>query len=83
MKSGTITEHDLQRIITAVEHKMDVQPLEEPQVLVHDLDSDTEEGHIVDLDKMICTCSDFEYNCSNEQYCKHVFRTIFEKHHML
>lgn len=80
MEEGTITSHELERIITAVEHEMKLNPIEKPQVVVKDLDSDSDEGHVVNLSKLTCTCDDFEYNCDSNQYCKHVFRVVFEKH---
>lgn len=83
MKEGLITSHDLERIITAVEHKMEIRPLDKPEVVVKDLDSDSDEGHVVNLDRLDCTCSDFEHNCDSKQYCKHIFRAVFEKHRML
>ena len=90
MQEGNITKHQLERLITAVEHEMDIDPLVEPRVAVTDRDSDSNEAHVVDMDNLTCTCSDYEYNCkpeedspSDSKYCKHVFRAVFEKHRML
>lgn len=83
MKEGSITKHDLERIIRAVEHDMELHPIEKPEVIVQDKDSDTDEGHVVNIDKLNCTCSDMQYNCSDGQYCKHIFYAVFKKHRML
>lgn len=83
MKEGHIDKFDLERIIRAVEHDMEINPLEKPRVVVKDLDSENGDGHVVNLDRMDCTCDDYEYNCDSDQYCKHVFRAVFEKHRML
>jgi hypothetical protein len=83
MKEGTVTKFDLERIITAIEHRMKIEPEEKPKVVVTDLDSDSSDGHVVNLDKLTCTCPDYEYNCRKDNYCKHIYRTVFEKHRML
>jgi len=83
MKEGNITKFDLERIITAVEHSMEINVLEYPELVVEDLESETGEGHVVNLERMDCTCEDYEYNCGEEQYCKHLFRAVFEKFRMV
>jgi len=83
MKQGLITKHDLDRIINAAEHEMQIKPVEKPRVVVKDLESESDESHIVDLDKPSCTCKDFEYNCKDNEYCKHIFHVVFRKHGML
>ena len=83
MKEGNPTKHQLERIIRAIEHEMEIRPLEKPEVVVQDKDSDSGDGHIVNLDKMTCTCHDFDFNCENGEYCKHLFRAVFEKHRMI
>lgn len=83
MIEGYIDDHQAKRFVRSVAHEMRVEPIEEPRVVVTDIDSDGEEGHVVDLDKLTCTCPDFEYNCDDEQYCKHVYRTVLVRSGML
>lgn len=83
MKEGYIDAHDLERIVAAIEHEMKVEPIEQPEVVVTDLESDSEISHVVNLERMDCTCDDYEYNCDEEEYCKHIFRAVFEKFRML
>ena len=83
MREGVISKHDLDRIINAVEHEMELKPVEKPRVAVKDLESDSDDSHMVNLDYLSCTCKDYKYNCSEHQYCKHVFRVLFEKHRMI
>lgn len=83
MKQGTITKDDLNRIVKAVEHEMEIKPIEEPKVVVEDKESDSDDAHIVDLHDLHCTCSDFEYNCIENMYCKHIFHVVFRKHGLI
>lgn len=76
MKQGKITKFDIERIIRAVEHELKVKPLEKPRVVVKDLDTEGDEGHVVDLDKLECTCDDYEYNCGEHQSCKHIHYAV-------
>jgi len=80
MKEGLITKHDLDRIVNAVEHEMELKPVEKPRVVVKDLESKSDESHIVNLEKgnISCTCKDWKYNCKEGEYCKHCFRAMFE-----
>ena len=83
MKEGLITKHDLDRIINAVEHEMKLKPIEKPKVVVKDLESDSDDSHVVDMEALNCTCSDFKYNCDSTECCKHIWRAVFERHRML
>jgi|APHM01.1.fsa_nt_gi SWIM zinc finger. len=83
MQQGKATEHQLKRILKSIDNDINIQPIEKPKVVVEDTDSDTDESHIVNIDNLTCTCSDMEYNCSDGQYCKHVFHVVFRKHGML
>lgn len=83
MREGEPTKHQIERIIRAIEQEMEIEPLEQPEVVVTNLDSDSQEGHVVNLEKLRCSCDDFEYNCDSGEYCKHIFRVIFEKHRMI
>lgn len=83
MQEGKPTKHQIERCIRAIEHSMELKPLEKPEVVVYDKDSDTGEGHIVNLDEMTCTCKDFEFNCDDGEYCKHQWRVVLEKHGMI
>ena len=83
MREGVISKHDLDRIINAVEHEMKLKPIEKPRVVVKDLESESDDSHIVNLEDLECSCKDYEYNCSEHQHCKHIFRVLFEKHRML
>lgn len=83
MREGVITKHDLDRIINAVEHEMKIKPIEKPKVVIKDLESESDESHIVNLDKLTCTCKDYEYNCNENQYCKHIYNIVFKKHKMI
>lgn len=83
MKEGEPTKHQLERIIRAIEHEMEIRPLEKPEVVVQDITSDSGDGHVVNLEKLRCSCSDFEYNCEPGEYCKHIWRAVFEKHRMI
>lgn len=83
MREGKITKHDLERIIDAVEHEMEVEPLEKPRVAITDLESKSDDSHVVDMQTLTCTCSDFEYNCNSGQYCKHIYSVVFRRHRML
>lgn len=83
MEEGCIDKHDLNRIITAVEHDMIIEPLEKPRLVVKDVDTEGNEGHVVQFEKLECTCEDYTCNCNNDQYCKHIYRTVFAKHNML
>jgi methyl coenzyme M reductase subunit D len=83
MREGKITKHDLERIIDAVEHEMEVEPLDKPRVAVSDLESESDDSHVVDIQTLTCTCPDFEYNCRSGQYCKHIYSVVFRRHRML
>lgn len=83
MKNGLITKHDLDRIINAVEHEMQIKPVDKPRVVVKDIESESDDSHIVDMESLTCSCKDYEYNCDSDEYCKHIYRVIFEKHRML
>jgi len=83
MKEGIITKHDLDRIVNAVEHEMKLKPVEKPRVVVKDIESQSDESHIVNLQKLTCTCKDYEFNCKDNEYCKHIFRVVFEKHRIV
>jgi len=83
MKNGLITKHDLDRIINAVEHEMKIRPADKPRVVVKDIESDSDDSHVVDMEALTCSCKDYKYNCDETEYCKHIYRVIFEKHRML
>lgn len=83
MKSGHIDKFDLERIIKSVEHEYSIEPIEKPRVAVGDDDTDRDDSHVVNLKELTCTCDDFKYNCDENQYCKHIYRTVFEKHRMV
>lgn len=83
MKEGNITKHDLERIIDAVEHEMELNPLEKPKVAVQDLESKGDDSHVVDMERLSCTCPDYEYNCDSSEYCKHIYTVVFRRHRML
>jgi len=83
MKNGLITKHDLDRIINAVEHEMKIRPADKPRVIVKDLESDSDDSHIVDIEALECTCKDFKYNCKDGEYCKHCYHVVFKKHRMI
>jgi len=83
MIDGVITKHDLDRIVDAVEHEMEVKPIEKPRVVVKDTESDSDDSHMVNIEDLTCSCKDFEYNCNDEEYCKHLFHVVFRKHGML
>lgn len=83
MRQGHISKHDLERIIDGVEHEMIITPLEKPRVRVNDLDSDSDDAHVVNLDELSCTCPDYEYNCTEREYCKHIYAVVFKKHGMI
>jgi len=83
MRAGTISKHDLERIIDAVEHQMEIKPIEEPRVVIKDTDTDSDTSHIVNLYRLTCTCEDYEYNCKKHEYCKHIFHVVFKKHGMM
>jgi hypothetical protein len=83
MKEGTITKDDLDRIVKAVEHEMKIKPVEQPRVVVKDIESESDDAHMVNLDDLHCSCSDFKYNCPENVYCKHILHVIFKKHGMI
>lgn len=83
MKQGTITKDDIDRIVKAVEHEMKIKPIDKPKVVVEDIESDSDDAHIVDLGELHCTCSDFEYNCRDGVYCKHLIHVVFRKHGLI
>jgi len=90
MEHRYIDDFDLKRIAKAVEENLIVKPIEKPKVVVENHDRDEITGHVVNLQKMDCTCDDYEYNCKSEEkdtgdnkFCKHLYRTVFEKHSML
>jgi hypothetical protein len=83
MKEGLVTKHDLDRIVNSIEHEMEIKPVEKPRVVVKDIESDSDDSHIVDLESLTCTCKDFEFNCNDSEYCKHIFHVIFKKHRMI
>jgi len=83
MKSGHIDRFDLERIIKSVEHEYSIDPIEKPKVAVGDEQSDSDSSHIVNIEQLTCTCKDFKFNCDEDQYCKHIYRVIFEKHRMV
>lgn len=77
MKRGEITEHQLERIVKAVNHNIDVTQLYDETYAVSDGDSESEEDHVVHTDDLYCSCGDYEYNCGAGQYCKHVYAVVF------
>jgi hypothetical protein len=83
MKEGTITSHEVERILAAVEHDMDVEVLDENRIAISDNDTDSDSTHIVNLSMLTCSCPDYEYRCNEDQYCKHIFRAIFVELGML
>jgi len=90
MKDGYIDDFDLKRIIKAVEEDLVVKPLEKPEVVVQHHKDDNTTAHVVNLEKLTCTCEDFKFNCKPEEkelgdnkYCKHLIRAVLEKHRML
>jgi hypothetical protein len=83
MQQGKATEHQLKRILKSINHELRIEPIEKPKVIVKDIDSNTDESHIVNIEQLTCTCKDMEYNCSDGQYCKHIFHVVFKKHDML
>ena len=83
MKQGNITKDDIDRIIKAVEHEMKIKPIDKPKLVVKDLESDSNDSHIVDLHDLHCTCYDFEYNCIENVYCKHILHVVFRKHGLI
>lgn len=86
MKEGYIDDFDLQRVIRAVQHDMELKPIEKPEVVVEDTDSDSDEAHVVNLERKDCTCDDYEFNCESSsketnqpRYCKHLYYVAFKK----
>jgi hypothetical protein len=90
MKDGHIDDFDLERIVKAVQEDMEVIPIERPEVIVKNEDSDSDDSHVVNLDDLHCTCSDYTYNCESEakktdqpRYCKHLYCVVFKRAGML
>lgn len=90
MEVGYIDDFDLERIIKAVEEEMEIEPIEKPEVVVKNLDSDSDSAHVVNLNALTCTCDDYEYNCTgresetqDEKYCKHVFNVVFKRNGLI
>jgi hypothetical protein len=83
MEPGKIEKIDLKRIMSSVEEEMKIKPIEKPQVLVKSSQSDTGDTHVVDLSGPHCSCKDYEYNCGDNNYCKHIYHVVFKKHNML
>lgn len=73
------TKHNVERIRRAIVHDFEFEVMEEPEVVVTDLETGDDEFHVVDLDDLHCTCEDFEYNCGSGEYCKHIFFTTFKR----
>jgi len=90
MERGYIDDFDLKRIVRAVEEDLGVEPLEYPEVAVKDFSEEDPTGHVVNIENLWCSCPDYEHNCKSEEknttdnkYCKHIIRVVFEKHRML
>lgn len=90
MEDGYIDDFDLKRIVKAVEEDLRIKPIEKPKVVVKNHSKEDVAGHVVNLDRMNCTCDDYEYNCQSgereigdNKFCKHLYRVVFEKHSML
>lgn len=76
-------KHNFERITKAVEHEFEWELIEKPKIAVQDLDSDTGESHVVNAKSLLCSCNDFEYNCKEGEYCKHLFHLVFRAGNML
>jgi hypothetical protein len=90
MEHQYIDDFDLERIVKAVEEDLHIKPIERPEVVVKNYSKDEPTGHVVNLDRMECTCKDYEYNCKptakeigDNKACKHLYRVVLEKHDML
>lgn len=89
MEEGYIDEFDIKRIVSAVEHDMEIEPIEQPEVIVRDKDG-SGTAHVVNIKALTCSCDDYEYNCrkrtdelADDKYCKHIYRVAFERMRML
>lgn len=78
MQDGNITKFDLERMINAVEDDMIVVPLDEPMVKVKNISNDPPTEYTVDLDALNCDCPDYQYNCDDGEYCKHIYFAAFK-----
>jgi predicted nucleic acid-binding Zn finger protein len=83
MQQGKATEHQLKRIMRSINHELHIHPIEEPKVVVKYIHAKSDEEYIVNIEELTCTCEDMKYNCSDGQYCKHIFHVVFKKHDML
>jgi len=78
-----LTSTNVDRLRKAVENDMELVLLDEPEVAVTDHTSDSDSTHIVNADTHACTCKDYQHNCANGEYCKHVWYTVLKRVGML
>lgn len=76
-------KHNFERITKAVEHEFEWELVDKPRIAVKDLDSDTDESHVVNAKSLLCSCRDFEYNCSDGEFCKHVWFLVLKQGNMI
>lgn len=84
MEQGYVDDFDLERIIRAIEEEFEVRPIDKPKVLVRRKGDDSDDSHVVNLDRLDCTCEDYIYNCERHEnetgdpkYCKHIWHAVF------
>ena len=74
-----VNAKNLERMRKAVDNDMELKVEEKPNVVVRDHTTDGGNGHVVNLERTDCTCEDFEYNCQNGEFCKHIWYATFKR----
>ena len=81
--SVIINSTNVDRLRKATEHSIELEISEKPEVIVTDHTSGSGEAHVVNMERLDCTCADFEHNCSDGEYCKHVWYSVLRRTGML
>lgn len=76
-------EHNFDRIRRAVEHDFEYELLEKPLVAVKDVDTSNTDPYQVNPESLLCGCLDFEHNCNEGEYCKHLWFLALKRSNML
>lgn len=90
MKEEHIDKFDLDRIISAVEDKYEVNEVDKSRYKVWNKEKEDPEKHSVNLRTLECTCPDYKYNCQKKErelgdtkVCKHIIHAIFKVHSLI
>lgn len=74
---------NFERLTKAVKHDFRYELVKEPRIAVTDVTSDSNESHVVNVKSLLCSCDDFEYNCIEGVYCKHIWFLVLKQGNMI